>query len=258
MATSSSNSTRLSINAYIRQVAGRLGDVVFPPVCLGCGTLSGSHGGLCGACWSRLHAIDKPLCDVLGVPLAFDAGEGLLSPEAIADPPPFQRARSAVIYDDLARALVHRLKYSDRTDLAAVMVRWMIRAGGDVIDAADAVVPVPLHRRRLIWRRYNQSAELARVLARRSCITYLPATLLRTRATRQQVGLGAQARTDNVRGAFSVPQDRRAQIAGKSLLLVDDVYTTGATVKSASRALLQAGAGAVHVLTFARVAPGQL
>ncbi|WP_246660418.1 ComF family protein [Nitratireductor sp. XY-223] len=237
---------------------GTISDIVYPPVCLGCGEITGTHGGLCGDCWSRLKAIEKPVCDVLGTPFPYDAGEGVLCADAIADPPPFAKARSAVIYDDVARSIVHRLKYSDRSDLAAVMARWMARAGGDAIGAADAILPVPLHRRRLLRRRYNQSAELARALSRRTGLTYLPAALLRTRATRQQVGLGTKARAGNVRGAFTVPEARRSQVAGQSLLLVDDVYTTGATVKSATRALLQAGAGAVYVLTFARVAPGPL
>ncbi|MDA4845845.1 ComF family protein [Hoeflea sp. E7-10] len=246
----------MSIGTQLRRAIGRIGDIVFPPVCLGCGELAGSHGGLCGSCWSRLRAIEAPVCDVLGTPLAYDAGKGVLSADAIANPPPFAKARSAVVYDDMARAMVHRLKYKDRTDLAKVMARWMMRAGGDVIGACDAIVPVPLHRRRLLTRRYNQAAELARALAPLAGLTYLPAALYRTRATRQQVGLGTQARADNVRGAFSVSAHGRSQITGRSVLLVDDVYTTGATVKSASRALLKAGADHVYVLTFARVAPG--
>ena len=256
MVTSSFKSTRMSIGTQLGRAVGRIGDILFPPVCLGCGELTGSHGGLCGSCWSRLRAIEAPVCDVLGTPLAYDAGEGVLSADAIADPPPFTKARAAVIYDDVARAIVHRLKYKDRTDLAAVMARWMLRAGCDVIGACDTIVPVPLHRRRLLTRRYNQAAELARALAPLTGLAYLPATLYRTRATQQQVGLGAQARADNVRGAFGVPQHRRPQITGGSVLLVDDVYTTGATVNSASRALLKAGADHVYVLTFARVAPG--
>ncbi|MEX3011384.1 ComF family protein [Hoeflea sp. TYP-13] len=242
----------------MRHALRRAGDIIYPPACLGCGELTGEHGGLCGNCWSQLRPIEQPRCDVLGTPFSYDVGDAVLSADAIADPPPFAKARSAVLYDDIARALVHRLKYKDRTDLAGVMAGWMVRSGEDAIAGADAVLPVPLHRARLLMRRYNQSAELARALASRAGLPYLPSVLFRTRATRQQVGLGSQARADNVRGAFTVPEGRIAEIAGKSLLLVDDVYTTGATVKSASRALLKAGAGKVFVLTFARVAPGNL
>lgn len=195
---------------------------------------------------------------MLGTPLSYDMGDEVLSPDAIADPPPFAKARSAVVYDKTARSLVHRLKYKDRLDLAGAMAGWMVRAGKEVIDLAEGVVPVPLHRRRVLRRQSNQSAELARAVASHTGLHYLPAALVRTRATRQQVGLGAQARSDNVKGAFSVPTSRQRQIAGKSVLLIDDVYTTGATVKSATRALLKSGAARVYVLTFARVAPGDL
>lgn len=202
--------------------------------------------------------IEKPVCDVLGSPLPFDAGDGVLSADAIADPPPFAKARSAVLYDDIARSIVHRFKYKDRTDLAEMMARWMMRAGAEITADADVIVPVPLHRGRLLSRQFNQSAELARAVARQTGLSYLPATLLRIRATRRQVGLGASARADNVRRAFSIPPKRRRDVNGKSVLLVDDVYTTGATVKSAARELTRAGADRVFVLTFARVAPGYL
>lgn len=202
--------------------------------------------------------IEKPVCDVLGSPLPFEAGEGALSADAIADPPPFAKARSAVLYDDVARSIVHRFKYKDRTDLADMMARWMVRAGADLIAGTDVILPVPLHRGRLLFRQFNQSAELARAVARQTGLPYKPATLLRIRATRRQVGLGASARADNVRRAFSIPQKRRRDVKGKCVLLVDDVYTTGATVKSAARELERAGARKVFVLTFARVAPGYL
>jgi ComF family protein len=185
-------------------------------------------------------------------------GDALVSADAIADPPPFLRARSAVLYDDLARAIVHRLKYKDRTDLAVVMARWMARAGNELVAQSDCVLSIPLHRRRLLARRYNQSAELARAIAKQSGLPYLPEVLIRKKATRQQVGLGANARAENVRGAFTIPDAAKPSIMGRAALLIDDVYTTGATVKAASRSLLRAGAGSVSVLTFARVAPGPL
>lgn len=246
----------MSIGVQFRDALQQVGDIVYPPVCIGCGATCGGHDGLCGDCWGTLRAIERPWCDVLGTPFSYDMGDAVLSADAIADPPAFAKARSAVLYDEVARLLVQRLKYKDRVDLAGAMAGWMVRVGGDVICAAQIVVPVPLHRRRLITRQYNQAAELARAIAVRTRLPYLPAVLLRTRATRQQVGLGMQARADNVRGAFAVPAHRHAQVAGRSVLLVDDVYTTGATVKAATRALLKAGADKVFVLTFARVASG--
>ncbi len=244
-------------NGFARVLRG-LSNVIYPPSCINCSGLTQNHGGLCPQCWNQLQPIEKPWCDVLGSPFAYDVGVGILSADAIANPPPFTKARSAVLYDDVARTMVHRLKYKDRTDLAQSMAGWMIRAGRELMPQVNAVLAVPLHRNRLMSRQYNQSAELSRVIAARCDLPHLPATLYRNKPTRRQVGLSNSARADNVKGAFKVPQNKRHNIAGKHLLLVDDVYTTGATVKSATRALLGAGADKVFVLTFARVAPGHL
>jgi ComF family protein len=187
----------------------------------------------------------------MGTPFSHDMGEGFLSAEAIANPPPFQRARAAVSYDGVARRMVQGLKYHDRTDLARWMAGWMARAGAELLADADIVVPVPLHR-----RRFNQSAELARALARRSGKPFEPAALVRVKVTRQQVGLGLREREDNVRGAFRVPPEADIKVRGRRVLVVDDVYTTGATVSAVARALKRGGATAVDVLTFARVLPG--
>lgn len=257
MALSWLNSSRLSIGREFRRAAEAVAEVIYPPVCLGCGEMVGAHGGVCSRCWGNLRQFEKPWCDVMGTPFAHELSDGAVCAEAIANPPPFAHARSAVHYDDLARGLVHRLKYMDRTDLAPVMADWMTRAGQEVIEKSEYLISVPLHRRRFLARRYNQSAELARALSVRTSLPYLSGALVRKRATRSQVGLGINARADNVRGAFIVPEAEKARLMGRSLLLVDDVYTTGATVKSATTALLRAGAESVCVLTFARVAPEQ-
>jgi ComF family protein len=173
--------------------------------------------------------------------------------EAIADPPAYGRARAAVRYDDIARDLVHRLKYGDRLDLATSMGQWMARAGRELVDDADAMVPVPLHWRRLWGRRFNQAAALAKAAAAESSVPVLTAALRRMRATSQQVGLTRSARAVNVQGAFAVTKDGKAEIYGKRLVLVDDVLTSGATVDACARALLRAGASNVDVLVFARV-----
>ena len=234
----------------------RLIDLALPPQCLACHAPVAEMGTLCPSCWSRLKLIERPHCERLGIPFAYDLGAGALSAEAIADPPPFDRARAVAIYDDVARRLVHGLKYRDRLELARWMAGWMARAGADVVDKADIIVPVPLHRRRLWWRRYNQSALLAHVLADAIGRPAVSDALLRIRATAQQVGLSAEERDRNVRGAFRVTAEGKRLIAGRRVLLVDDVYTTGATVKAGTRALLRAGAAAVDVLTFARVVKG--
>ncbi len=233
--------------------ARRLADVVMPPQCLSCHALTATSGSLCSSCWSRLKLIERPYCARLGSPFGYDLGEGALSAEAIADPPPFDRCRAVAVFDDVARGLVHGLKYRDRLDLAGCMAGWMVRAGGELIGEAEVIVPVPLHRRRLWWRRYNQSALLAGTVAANAAKPFVPLALQRIRATAQQVGLSPRERDRNVRGAFGVPAAGKAAVGGRRVLLVDDVYTTGATVKAATRALLRAGAAAVDVLVFARV-----
>ena len=240
-----------------RSVVTGLLDLALPPQCLHCDTPVAGRGALCPACWAKLRLIEKPYCARLGIPFAYDLGSGALSAEAIADPPPFDRCRAVATYDDVARTLVHGLKYRDRLDLAAWMARWMLRAGSDLVTEAAVVVPVPLHRRRLWGRRFNQSALLARTVAMGAGKPFAPLALARVRATAQQVGLSAGERDRNVRGAFQVPVEARIAVAGRRVLLVDDVLTTGATVRAATRALLRGRAAAVDVLVFARVVRGQ-
>jgi ComF family protein len=230
--------------------------VLFPPVCAGCRRHVSQPGVLCGACWPKLRLLERPWCAVMGTPFTHDMGEGFLSAEAIADPPPFERARAAVAYSGVARQMVQGLKYQDRTDLAPWMARWMLRAGAELIADADVVVPVPLHWRRFFRRQFNQSAELARAVSQLSGLSFSPSAIRRVKLTRQQVGLERQEREDNVRAAFRVPAEAEIEIAGRRVLLIDDVYTTGATARSAAKALKRGGAGAVDVLTFARVLPG--
>lgn len=230
---------------------------LFPPVCLGCRNLVTAPGTLCADCWPQLRFLEQPWCAVMGTPFGYEMGEGFLSAEAIAYPPPFARARAAVVYDGVARRMVQGLKFSDRTDLAPWMARWMLRAGSELVEEDGAlVVPVPLHWRRFFSRRFNQSAELARAFARLAGLDYHPTMLVRRRLTQQQVGLGAREREANVRGAFAVPERAALTLRKRRAILIDDVYTTGATVAAATRALKRAGARQVDVLTFARVLPG--
>lgn len=242
----------------LRNTALRMRDVIIPPVCLACETGVDTRGSVCPQCWSKLRFIEKPFCAVLGTPFAYDLGGPMRSPEAVARPPAFDRARAAVLYDDVARQLVQGLKFSDRTDLAPWMARWMItslqRSGEGLLDGAPLVIPVPLHKRRLIARRFNQSAELARPFAKMAGLIHAYNVLHRIRPTRQQVGLGAQERHSNVRGAFRVPLERKPEIAGKRILLIDDVHTTGATLEACARALRRGGARSIDCVTFARVA----
>jgi ComF family protein len=158
-----------------------------------------------------------------------------------------------VRYDDIARALIHAFKYGDRLDLAPTLGRWTASAGRELLAEADALIPVPLHWRRLWARRFNQSAALAETMSAASGVPVLHTALKRMKATAHQVGLSQAERAVNVQGAFRVPPEGKADIAGRRLVLVDDVLTSGATVDACTRALLRAGAANVDVLVFARV-----
>jgi ComF family protein len=211
--------------------------------------------GLTPAAWSRIAFIEAPFCDGCGTPFEFDLGEGARCADCLRSPAAFDRARAACVYDEHVRSLILGFKHGDRTDLAALFARWIARAAADILPAVDGVVPVPLHRWRLLKRRYNQAAEIARPLARRAGIAYLPGALARPRATSAQGHKGAFDRRSNVEGAFEVPPGWRRRLEGRRLLLIDDVLTTGATVEGCARALKTAGATSVDVAVIARVKP---
>ena len=230
-------------------------NIALPTLCVACrDPVEGE--GVCADCWAKMSFIAPPFCPRLGIPFVYDPGPDMLSMEAIANPPAYARARAAVRYDDVARKLVHALKYQDRTDLAPAMGRWMARAGRELLDEADVLVPVPLHWRRGWSRRYNQSGVLARVIEGEVGVTVAVEALRRIRPTEQQIGLSRAERASNVQGAFKVASDRQPAIEGRRVVLIDDVLTSGATVDACARALLRAKAAAVDVLVFARVVDG--
>jgi ComF family protein len=238
-----------------RRLAKAAIDTLYPPTCLACRAATEADGALCPRCWSAMRFIERPYCERLGTPFEQDLGEGLLSPQAMADPPVFARARAVARFEDgPARRLVHRLKYSDRADLARPIGRWMARAGADILADADCLAPVPLHPLRLWRRRFNQAAMLAREVARATGKPCDVNALIRVKATHSQVGLSRAQRAENVQGAFKVADG--ARVKGLNVVLVDDVLTSGATANAASRALIRAGAKRVDVLVFARVVTG--
>jgi ComF family protein len=240
------------IAGALRTTLGLIADVALPQLCASCREPV-RDTGLCPTCWAKLSFIAPPYCERLGIPFAYDPGPGILSMEAIADPPAYHRARAAVRYDEIARTIVHAFKYGDRLDLAPTMGRWMATAGAPLLREADALVPVPLHWRRQWARRFNQSALLAKTIAAASAVPLTLRALKRVKATPHQVGLARAARAQNLQGAFRVAPEGKAEVTGRRLVLVDDVLTTGATLDACARALLRAGAAQVDALVFARV-----
>jgi ComF family protein len=240
------------------QIPRRIGraalDLLFPPLCIICRETVREPGSLCPDCWQTISFLDGPGCIACGLPFELDPGAQTRCAACLARPPAFDNARSVMRYDEHSRDPILALKHADRHDVAPAFARWMTRTGADLITAADMIVPVPLHRRRLWGRRYNQSALLARALSKITAKPFDPLSLIRIRQTPSQGEMpSAKARRRNVRGAFKVDPARVASVKGQNILLIDDVLTTGATVDACARALKRAGAKTVNVLTIARV-----
>ncbi len=202
---------------------------------------------MCLNCWSKLAFLSGAGCPRCGIPVE---PEGLICGRCLASPPHHDGARAAVAYDDMSRSLALRLKHGRRIGLAKMMASVMARW----VDQPDALlVPVPLHRWR-IWRRgFNQSLLIADAISKKTGNKVLLDSLVRTRATPMLGRLGAKDRAAAVRGVFRVPDEARTAIQGQALILIDDVYTSGATADACARTLRRAGAARVTVLAWARV-----
>jgi ComF family protein len=243
----------------LRTEAARLSgwalDALLPPHCLSCQEAPVlAAGTLCPACFQKLSFITEPLCAQCGVPFVHAGqGAGGLCPGCAAAPPPFASARAALRYDEGARQLLLPLKHADRPELARPLAAHMARAGAALLARAELVAPVPLHWRRLLSRRYNQAALLARILAAGAGLPFVPRLLRRIRSTPPLGDLGGAERQALVEGAFAIRPAEAARMAGRRVLLVDDVLTSGATAAACARVLLQAGAAQVEVLAAARV-----
>lgn len=240
-----------------RGLGRRVMDMLFPPLCLGCATEVDAQGHLCPACWSALNFIDGSHCTGCGRPFETDLGSDMRCAPCLARPPAFAAARAVLCYDDASRGLILALKHGDRHEAVPTFGRWMARAGGPLLTAPDLpprilVAPVPLHRRRLWRRRYNQAALLGAAVAAHLALPHLPDLLQRLRATPSQGGLSRMERRRNVRDAFAVRGRHAEDIRDAHVILVDDVMTTGATLDACARALLAAGAARISVLVLAR------
>lgn len=239
-------------SSLARRTAKLALNALIPPLCLACNAVVDETGALCPACWAKISFLAPPLCDACGLPFPFDAGDGAICAGCRRRPHPFARARSAIAYGDGSRSLILGFKHGDRTEAAPTFAAWMVRAGLPLIGDADLLAPVPLHWTRLFLRRYNQAAMLAIAAGRLAGRPVVPDLLERRRRTRKLGHLGPAERRRTVASAFAVKRRHSGMIAGRRVLLIDDVLTTAATVDGCARVLLAAGASAVDVLTLAR------
>lgn len=244
---------RSGLYRLARGVATVVLDAMLPPRCATCDEPVDRPRALCLTCWSGLRFVTRPLCAVCGDPFETAPPGEPVCGDCLADPPAWSRARSALRYDDACRSLVLGFKHGDRLHLAPLLADWMRIAGADLLSDAAVIVPVPLHRWRLLTRRYNQAAVLAHTLGGLAGTPVSDRALLRVKRTPSQGRLTRDQRARNVQGAFRVDASRKAEIAGRRVLLVDDVLTSGATAGACTRVLLRAGAEAVDLLTLARV-----
>ncbi len=239
----------------LRPIAGAVRTIIallLPPRCPGCGEPVGADHRFCATCWTGLRFLAPPWCAGCHLPFDYDRGPEACCAACLARPPRHAGIRAAVAYGPVAGALAVRLKHGGQIALAETMARAMARL---MPEEAELLVPVPLHRWRL-WRRgFNQSALIAAALARRTGVRHDPFVLRRRRATRLLRGLGRRERARTVRGVFAVRPVDRERVRGRAVVLVDDVYTTGATAEGCVRALLAAGARSVTILCWARVLP---
>ena len=228
----------------------RLADLALPPRCPGCGEVVGADHRFCAGCWGSLRFLGPPWCAGCQIPFDYDRGDGALCGECLAEPPPYDGVRAAVAYGDVARHVALKLKYGGKTAYAATMAEAMARL---MPEGADLLVPVPLHRWRIWGRGFNQAALIAEALARGTRVPADVHLLRRVKATPVLRGLGHRGRAKAVAGAFALAPGAKARMAGKTIVLVDDVHTSGATARACARILKRGGAARVILLCWARV-----
>jgi ComF family protein len=226
-------------------------DLLIPRRCIKCGTIVENYEGLCPSCWPLISFITKPICICCGLPFEFDIDEDALCGGCSHSPPYFVKARSAFIYNEDSKDLILRFKHTDNLNLATVFGQWMAPLYNE--EKTPICIPVPLHWTRLFTRTFNQAALLAIEVSKNNKWEYAPTLLYRNKRTRVQGHDSKEKRIKNVEGVFSVYKNKSQKIKGRSVVLVDDVYTTGATLNACSKALLKAGAKEVHAITVGRV-----
>lgn len=248
--TASNTALRLATST-----AKAITDFILPPVCPNCHQATAETNRLCPTCWQDITFITSPYCQLTGQPLPFDIGENAISAAAAKAPPAYDQARAVALYDGTMRDLIHKLKFQDRHELTTLLANWLITTGQSQLAKTDLIMPIPLHRQRLWRRRFNQSTLLA---SRVSQLTNIPLdfkSFERSKKTQSQVGLTESQRKTNLQGAFRIPAHRREHLKNRSVLIIDDVITTGATANAAAKTLKSAGAARVNLLCLAIVLP---
>lgn len=228
--------------------------ILYPPRCINCGVMVETDFGLCGKCWRDTPFIEGLCCDLCGTPLPGQSCETEYCDDCLSALRPWTRGRAVFRYGDIGRKLVLALKHGDRQEIARPAGLWLERAARPILIEKMIIAPIPLHWTRMIKRRFNQSALLARELARNTGLPYCPDLLVRNVRTRSLEGQRHEARFETVSGSIMPHPGRRHRMTGRSVLLVDDVMTSGATMTSAAEACLAAGARDVFSLVLARVA----
>ena len=234
----------------MRKISRKLVDFLLPPTCPICYQKM-ENDGLCPKCFSELEFIGTQKCSICGRPLDAIVPGMAVCAKCLKSPPYFRQAEAVLKYNAVSKKLILAFKHSDHIELNELFAKWISQNSSEIIKRNDVLIPVPLHRRRLIKRKYNQSALLAQKLAKKYGKIYDPLTLIRTKSTRSQGHLSPKKREKNVLGAFQVKRSQMVQ--GKSVLLIDDVFTTGATVNECSKILIKSGAKSVDVLTLIKV-----
>ncbi|MCC7304986.1 MAG: ComF family protein [Alphaproteobacteria bacterium] len=242
-----------SYSIAIKNLLGQTVDMILPPRCIVTGDIVDMQGALSPQAFAALDFIAEPYCGVCGYPFEFEVEKDALCARCRAEKPLYDSARAALKYDDSSRPVILGFKHGDKTHAAPSFVPWLLRAGREILAQADVIVPVPLHRWRMISRRYNQAALIAFALGKAGRKEVLPDVLRRVRHTPIQGYMKISERQANVKKAFALNEKRRERVRGRTVVLIDDVYTTGATVEECTKVLKKAGAAKVHVLTLARV-----
>lgn len=245
-----------NINNIIKPILQRAVNAIYPPQCLSCREIVSEEGNMCSQCWEGATFIADPICHKCGIPFELNVAQETWCGDCMQCSPKYNKARAVFVYDDNSQRLISKFKYSDKTSASPYLARWMLRVGSGMLHDCDFVAPVPLHRNRLIYRRYNQAALLCKSIEQQTSKTTVVDLLKRVKNTPSQARLTTNQRKINVSGAFSLNEKYSDYVVGKNILLVDDVMTTGATIEACAKILLQAGADKINILTIARTTKG--